>query len=237
MRTSSSVAVHRGSEALIKVVAKHRFLRFSAIRRQIQWEANFRKNRSKLILLGLAAFLLAASPARAVTLTKVTACGQNLSAAGQYILVTDLDCSGTLASGIDITASNVVFHLAGHTIASTACDLSINMAGIFVHDGLSGVVVEGGTVRGFNDGVDISLSTSHVTGMTVTSACVVGIAISGQKNQVDTSVVTLSGGDGVGLGSASGTYIVFNNISDNVRVGVDISNSASGNFGEYNIIN
>ena len=67
-------------------------------------------------LFGLAAvLLLTVAPARA--LTPVTACGQTLDVpGGKYILTVDLDCSGTFANGINITASSVFFHLAGHTI-------------------------------------------------------------------------------------------------------------------------
>jgi len=183
-----------------------------------------------------ALLLLAASPARA--LTPVTTCGQPLnSPEGQYVLTADLNCTGTFASGIDISASNVVFHLAGHTIASTDCDLSKDINGIFVHGGISGVRIDGGTVRGFNDGIVLSSSNSRVRGMTVTSACLFGIAVQGQNNQVDTSVVTLSGLDGIGIGAASGTHIVSNDISGNVRVGVDISNFSNNNFVQNNIIN
>src|SRR5262249_35792542 len=46
--------------------------------------------------------------------TAVTACGQTLSTPGEYTLAGDLDCSGTLANGVTITASNVTLHLAGH---------------------------------------------------------------------------------------------------------------------------
>lgn len=197
----------------------------------------FRKHYLTSILFALAALVsLAASPVHA--LTDVNTCGQDLSTpGGQYILTTDLDCSGTVASGIDITASNVVFHLAGHTITSTDCDLSQTFAGIFVHGGNSGVKIDGGTIRGFNDGIVLSSSDSRVFGMTVTSACVFGIAVSSTNNRVDTSVVTLSGLDGIGIGAASGTHIVSNDISDNVRVGVDISNFSDGNFVLHNIIN
>jgi len=199
-------------------------------------KSKLHKQSLKLTLVGLVAMvLLAASPAHA--LNHVTVCGQNLNLAGQYVLDNDLDCSGTLASGVDITASNVVLDLAGHTIASTDCDLTKDMGGIFVHGGLSGVKIDGGRVQGFNDGIVINLSTSQVSGMTVTGACVFGIAISGPNNRVDTSVVSLSGADGIGIGSASGTHIVFNDISDNARVGVDISNFSNGNFVENNIIN
>ena len=189
-----------------------------------------------MMLFALAALvLLAATPAHA--LIDVTACGQNLSTAGgQYVLTADLDCSGTFASGIDITANDVVLHLAGHTLASSDCDPNEGIGGIVVHGG-SGVKIEGGTVRGFNDGIVLGATNSRVTGVTVTSACTFGVAVSGAGNQVDASVVTFSGLDGIGIGAGSGTHIVGNDISDNVRVGVDISNFSNNNFVESNIIN
>jgi hypothetical protein len=68
-----------------------------------------------------AVLLLTVGPLRA--LTPVTACGQTLDVAGgKYILTVDLDCSGTFANGINMTASSVFFHLAGHAISSTDCD-------------------------------------------------------------------------------------------------------------------
>jgi parallel beta-helix repeat protein len=199
-----------------------------------------RKLQSKCLTLtffGLAAvLLLTVSPARA--LIPVAACGQTLDVpGGKYILTVDLDCSGTLANGINITASSVFFHLAGHTISSTDCDPSKGIGGIVVSGGISGVRIDGGTVRGFDDGVVLYSSSSRMSGMTVTNACVFGIAVSGQNNRVDTSVVTLSGLDGIGIGAASGTYIVSNDISGNARVGVDISNFSNNNFVMDNIIN
>jgi hypothetical protein len=190
------------------------------------------------LLLGLAAaLLLAATPARALVLTPVTICGQTLASPGAYILAADLDCSGTLASGVNITASNVIFHLAGHTLSSTDCSQTQTVYGIFVVGGITNVRIDGGTVKGFTDGIVLSSSNSRVRGMTVTSACLFGIAVQGQNNQVDTSVVTLSGLDGIGIGAASGTHIVSNDISGNVRVGVDISNFSNNNFVQNNIIN
>jgi parallel beta-helix repeat protein len=195
------------------------------------------KNLLTSVLFGLAALvLLAAAPAHA--LTNVTACGQNLSTpGGQYILTADLDCTGTFATGIDITASKVVFHLAGHTIASTDCVMDKEVYGIFVHGGISGVRIDGGTVRGFTDGIVLSSSNSRVRGMTVTGACLFGIAVTGTGNQVDTSVISLTHGDGIGIGSGGSNRIVSNDISDNFRVGVDISNFSNDNFVANNIIN
>jgi parallel beta-helix repeat protein len=188
------------------------------------------------IFVALAAFLLmAASSARA--LTPVTTCGQTLAAPGQYVLTADLDCSGTHASGIDITASTVVFHLAGHTIASTDCDMDQEVYGIFVHGGLLGVRIDGGTVRGFTDGIVLSSSSSLVRGMTVTGACLFGIAVQGTGNQIDTSVVSLTRNDGIAIGPSGGNRIVSNDVSDNFRVGVEMSNSTEDNFVANNIIN
>lgn len=184
--------------------------------------------------LGLALLMLAAQPALAQT--SVSTCGQTLSAAGQYMLASDLDCSGTFANGVTITANKVVFHLAGHTLSSTDCDATKGISGIAVAGG-SNVQIEGGTVKGFNDGIALSATKSRVNGMTVTSACIFGVTVSGAGNRVDTSVVTLSGMDGIGIGAATGTHIESNDISGNARVGVDISNFSNNNFVENNVIN
>ncbi len=192
------------------------------------------------MLFGLAVtLLLAVGPAQAQTLIPVNpanGCGQTLSAPGEYVLTGDLACSGAV-SGVVITASNVVFHLAGHTISNTTCNLNVGFAGVFVSGGVSGVRIDGGTVSGFNDGIDLSASSSRITGMTLKNACFVGIAVTGRDNRLEKNVVTASGGDGVGLGSASGTIVRSNDISGNVRVGVDISNFSDNNVVEDNIIN
>jgi parallel beta-helix repeat protein len=190
-------------------------------------------------MFGLAVvLLLAAAPAQALTpVNPANGCAQTLNTPGEYVLTGDLNCSGTKGIGLNIAASTVVFHLAGHTISSTDCDLTKNISGIFVQSGISGVQIDGGKVSGFNDGIGLSSSSSRVTGMTVTGACAFGMAVTGQNNQVDMSVVTASGIDGIGLGSASNNLIVSNDISGNVRLGVDISNFSNNNVVERNIIN
>src|SRR5262245_4571807 len=176
-----------------------RDMKFSMMCEQIQ------KKDLISILSGLTTILLlAVNPAQA--LTPVTVCGQTLSAPGEYVLTGNLACSGAV-SGVIITASNVVFHMAGHTISNTTCDLSQTFGGIFVQGGISGVQIDGGTVSGFNDGIILSSSTSRVKGMTVTDACVFGIAVSGKNNRLERNVVTKSGLDGIGLGQASGTRV------------------------------
>jgi parallel beta-helix repeat protein len=190
-------------------------------------------------LFGVAALLLLAiTPAFALTpVNPAGGCAQTLAAAGEYVLTGDLNCSGTFGNGINITASNVIFHLAGHTISSTDCDLTKNISGIFVQSGISSVLIDGGTVSGFNDGIVLYSTSSHVRGMNSTAACAFGIAISGQNNQVDTSVVTASHIDGIGIQAASGILLVANDISGNFRTGVDISNFSNNNTVASNVIN
>jgi hypothetical protein len=166
----------------------------------------------------------------------VSACGSKITTAGQYLLTTDLDCTTTFANGIEIAASDVTLFLAGHKVASSDCDANKGISGIVVDGGLSGVTVEGGTVEGFNDGIVLYASNSFVHAMTVTKACIFGIAVSGKSNQIDTSEVTLAGLDGIGMGDAHNTLVHYNFISDNARVGVDISNFSDYNVVENNII-
>ena len=191
------------------------------------------------MLFGVATvLLLAVSPAFALTtIDPADGCAQTLGTAGEYVLTGDLNCSGTFGNGINITASDVIFHLAGHTISSTDCDLRNAISGISVPGGISNVLIDGGTVSGFNEGINLYSSSSRVRGMKATGACAFGMAISGQDNQVDTSVVTGSQGDGIGIGSASGIRIMANDISGNFRVGVDISNFSNNNTVAGNVIN
>src|SRR5690242_14384341 len=88
------------------------------------------RERFMWMAIGVIVMLLAIVSAPAQTL--VTSCGQTLSSAGQYLLANNLDCSGTLASGINITSSNVVLHLGGRTLSSTDCDETKGIAGIAV---------------------------------------------------------------------------------------------------------
>ena|SRR5262245_32120815 len=152
------------------------------------------------------------------------------------MLATDLDCSETFANGLNSTASNVVFHLAGHTLSSTDCDLSKDISGIFVPGNVIGFKIDGGTVTSFNDRIVLSSSKSRVTGMTVTKACLFSIALQDADNQLDMNVVTL-GVDGIGIGPGDHNRILSNDVSNHVRIGVEISNSSDNNQVKNDIIN
>jgi nitrous oxidase accessory protein NosD len=195
-------------------------------------------NRNGLVLvLGSAAFLCTAGSAHAVTLVDPAAgCDQELNMAGEeYVLTGDLSCP-TKTSGVRITASGVVFHLAGHTISSPFCDLSFTLGGIVLEGDVTDIVVEGGTISGFNDGIIFAGMRNRVRGMTVTGACVFGVVVSGDSHQVDTSVVANNGMDGVAFGAARDSIVKSSHIFGNRRDGVEISNFSDGNLVESNII-
>ena len=193
-----------------------------------------------VMLVGLGGVLLSgAGSAQALTLVNPAGgCPKTLNTPGEeYILTGDLACSGVV-NGVNITASGVIFHLAGHTISNDAtCGALSNQAssGIFVQSGLSKVHIDGGTVSGFNDGILLSSSFSRVRGMTVTDTCVFGILVQGDKNQVDTNVVTASKIDGIALVPASNAVITSNDTSGNVRAGISLSDFAANNTITNNI--
>jgi Right handed beta helix region len=201
-----------------------------------------RRELQRLFLTGLVAVGGVVMPLTSVAqplipVDPANGCGQTLSAPGEYVLGGDLTCAGAV-SGLVITASNVVLHLAGHTIANDTCDLNVTFGGIVVSGSrVSGVQIDGGVVEGFNDGVILFASGSRVTAMTVRGACTFGIAVSGQNNRLENNLVTTNGLDGIGVGQSNGTFIAFNDISNNSRIGVDISNGATDTVVQDNVIN
>jgi hypothetical protein len=189
------------------------------------------------LILSAAIFLGTVGSAEALTFVDpAKGCGQELDTAGEeYVLTGDLSCS-TVSSGVRITASGVVFHLAGHTISGDFCDLSHTLGGIVLEGDITDVLVEGGTISGFNDGIIFSGSKSRVRGMTVTGACVFGIVVSGEGHVVDTSVVANNGMDGVVFARARAATLSSSHIFGNKRDGVDITDVSDDNRVESNII-
>ena len=195
------------------------------------------KNLRKAYVAAIATALVSAQLLAAPVLKPVDpagGCGQTLTTSGQYILTGDLVCIGPQV-GIFIDASNVVLHLAGHTIANTTCDDTADVVGIFVLGGHKRVEIEGGTISGFNDGVILSSSNSRVSGMTVTGACFFGILGGADHNRIENNTVRASG-YGVALAPATNTVVKGNELSGNRR-GVVISDfDANNNIVEYNVI-
>lgn len=196
------------------------------------------KARFLLMVIGLA-LVFAATQKTQAQLVPVTSCEQTLSAAGEYVLMNNLNCAAPTGdiTGVRITASNVVFHLAGRTISSPVCDQNRNVTGIFVVGGITNVKIDGGNVSGFNDGVLLSSSNSSVKGVKVTGACFSGIGVQGINNRIEKNTAT-GNGDGVLLLSTIGAIVRCNNLSGNLRDGVALSgDNTTENLIEDNIIN
>ena len=183
------------------------------------------RKRVLLMILGLALVIAASQTARA-QLISVKTCGETLGASGEYVLKNDLNCNSPTGdiNAVLITASNVTFHLAGHTISSSVCDLNRTVIGIFVVGGTTNVKIDGGNVSGFNSGVQLSASNSTVRGMKITGACLFGIGVQSDGNHIETN--TLSGNStGVLLLNATNAHVRSNYLWNNVSAGAAISGS------------
>jgi parallel beta-helix repeat protein len=180
--------------------------------------------RKALLVSGLALGVCGLGPrsARADS-TPVTQCGQELSEPGDYHLAQDLGpCPG---HGVIITGSDVRLSLAGYTLSGVqspgSCDFDNPQTGIDVRSPATGVRISGGTVTGFVDGISLS-SGSRVTAMRVADSCFWGILVTGDS-QVDTSIVSGSGNDGIALCQAQDAWVTANEVTGSARYGISIS--------------
>ena len=159
----------------------------------------------------------------------VTQCGQNLDQAGDYHLTQDLGpCTGT---AVVISASDVRFTLAGHTLSGVSsqasCDLDNPQTGVWVEGSTSNVRVSGGTVTGFVDGIGLYGSHSTAAALRVVDNCVFGILVGGTGNRVETNLVSGSD-DGVLLCEAQEAVVTSNELVGNFRYGVVVSCGENG---------
>jgi parallel beta-helix repeat protein len=175
---------------------------------------------------------------------QVTTCGTTIRGPGNYTLAADIGpCSG---DGVTITASDVTFDLAGHTISGISTPASCNTGepqiGITVTTGASNVQIGGGTVTGFVDGIAFGASDSRVASMRVANNCINGMVVSNATSvTVDASTVTGNGSDGLLLLDADASSVQANDVSSNGRYGVALvagsdrntirDNSLKGNGG------
>lgn len=135
-----------------------------------------RRRAAVVFSVALAAVALLPSSASAAP-TLVSGC-RTLDTPGTYALATDIAVADTTC--IEITASNVTFDLAGHTLSCTgsgfagSCQVpEFASRGISIAPELTGVTVTGpGTISGFDNGIVITASNVHVGRLTITApAC------------------------------------------------------------------
>ena len=149
----------------------------------------------RIRLLVLAAFaclcvLPAQSPASHV------ACGDVI--VEETVLDEDLTCAGNV--GLTLGGDNFTLHLNQHTITGPGADVE-GSDGI-ADDGTarSGVVVRGGTITGFQDGVDLDASNSELKGLQIVAGAV-GASVRGDDNfiyRVTTDFAGFSGIEAIG---------------------------------------
>jgi parallel beta-helix repeat protein len=169
---------------------------------------------------------------------QVTECGRILTDPGNYYLTGDLGpCTG---HGVVVAASNVNLTLAGFTIRGVsgpgACNLDEPQSGVVLQPGTSQVLVSGGTIQGFVDGINVGGADSRVTAMTLADNCFFGMTVSGPDHNVDANVVTGSGTDGIALCEATNALVGSNHVRGSGRFAVIASCPANDNHIVNNVL-
>ena len=180
-----------------------------------------------VLLIALAVVLLAGH-AQAQSIP-VTACGTILGTPGDYHLPGNLGpCSG---HGVEIRADGVRFNLQGFTITGvsspSSCDLQNAQVGIYVPVPAPNGRITNGTVANFVDG--IFAFSSRVTGMRAVNNCFFGVSLVSSAI-LETSEVTGSGTDGVGVQFGGLAQVVSNRISSSGRYGIIVFGDSSDNI-------
>jgi hypothetical protein len=122
------------------------------------------------------------------------ACGDVLTQ--ETVLDSDIVCPSTATAGLVIGGNDFTVWLQGHTITGPGVDVAASDG--VADDGTvhSGVTVRGGTITGFEDGVDLDVTGSAAKGLTV-SAGGVGIAMRGNGNTLYRNTVDITNAPGV----------------------------------------
>lgn len=176
-------------------------------------------------LAALAAFALAAPPARAETqvCTVVSSLPATITAEGAYCLEQDFNFSG--GTPITINADNVVFDCNNHRVTNTGSVGSYN--GVFAYNELTGVVIRNCTLDAFGGGIYLQSGSSPgatsnlIEGNTILHSGAYGITVWGNNNRIERN--RISGNTGSKNGEAEGIVVygmgndgTSNAIRDNV---------------------
>lgn len=152
-------------------------------------------------VLGSAPLVVAAQP------IKITSCPFTIATSDHYSLKTDCTI-GTGGIGITIVASNAKLTMAGHTLTGPGDGTG---TGILITS-VSNVIITGGTVKGFGNGVELDgVSSSRINGLVATN-----------------NVAAAPHGNGVWLHSSSANVLVGITASGN-RSGFRVENESNNN--------
>ncbi|MGZ5417135.1 MAG: right-handed parallel beta-helix repeat-containing protein [Nocardioides sp.] len=155
-------------------------------------------------------------------------CGTTLTSS--TVLTADLTCA--VGDALVIGADSVVLDLGGHTITGP----STGAPGAGIRSaGRSGVTIKNGIITGFNEGVVLDESRSHVVSKLTVRGNIRGINLAGGGGHVVEKITaTGNGGDGIRLGLSTGNVIAKNVLTDNVW-GVSVADGSSHNLVSKNI--
>ena len=135
-------------------------------------------------------------------------CGDTITA--ETVLDSDIVCTDQDPVGLVIGGNDFTLWLEGHTIQGAD---AVDSDGI-ADDGTerSGVAIRGGTITGFDDGVDVDVTNSDIKGLAVTANSV-GIAARGAGNYIFNNDVDMSLSSGfVGIEVVGANSEVWGNI-------------------------
>ena len=159
-----------------------------------------------LLVMAVAVLVLGVAPATAAT---PVACGDILSAPGQYVLTGDImGCAGPGGGGaIRITVSGVHLNMAGFTLEGlggfppagrgivVAVPNGCNTGAL----GPTDVQINGGVIKGYSSGILLCFASgNHISGMTLTENRYGVLAISSHNNHVNGN--NASGNQALGFG-------------------------------------
>jgi hypothetical protein len=118
-------------------------------------------------------------------------------------------------AGLVVAADGITIDLAGHAIAGTGTAGSVGIQA----QGRTGVTVEGGTIRGFDQGVELADTTdTSVERIVVTGATDTGISLlRAQGAAITRSVVT---GSGTGIRALFGDALIEGNVAARNDLGI-----------------
>ena len=144
-----------------------------------------------LVIVACACLWLLPAQASAAHIT----CGDMIT--GDVVLDGDVICDETATEGLVIGGDDITVWLEGHSIIGAGGDLP-GTDGIR-DDGSprSGVTIRGGTVTGFEDGIDLDADDSEVKGMRVESVGSLGMSVRGARNYVYRNTTDSAGFAGI----------------------------------------
>ena len=153
----------------------------------------------------------------------VAACGANLNVEGGHYVFTQ-DIGPCAGNGVNITANNVTLNLNGFTITGSGVSIGINVTGSSAH-------ISGGTVSTFERGILINGgSQNHVHDMTVTRNRGGGIELlMSDNNHIHDNTVT-SNNFGIDLNSSDHNHLDGNRIASHFFSGVQLHDSHYNRF-------